>query len=106
MGRMSGTLPFRRVALFTSSTPMYWKLTGQAPPTKPVAGAIRKAGIPWFDLYLERETLDGSSTLAGLDSMATALLKKGQKLEDNKPIEIAKTIDLSKRKSVVRDGSF
>ncbi len=86
---------------------MYQTVTGQSPPTKPVAATdYAKAGIPWFDFYLEGKTLDGSSTLAGIDSMATALLRKGKKLEDNKPIQIAKTIDLSKRKNMVRDGCF
>ena len=86
---------------------MYQLLTGQVPPTKAVtATQYAEARIPWFDFYLEGKTLDGSSTLAGLDSMATALLKQGKKLEDNKPIQIAKTIDLSKRSSLVRDGSF
>jgi hypothetical protein len=86
---------------------MYRKVTGQAPPTKPIsAKQYADAKVPWFDYYLDGKVLTGSSILAGLDGIAAALLKKSKKLDDNKPIPIAKTVDLSERGKLVRDGSF
>jgi hypothetical protein len=86
---------------------MYQTVTGQVSPRTPITTTqYAEAGIPWFDFYLEGKTLDGAPTLAALDGVATALLKNGRKLEDNTPIQIAKTIDLSKQRSVIRDGCF
>lgn len=86
---------------------MYRKVTGQTPPTKPItARQYADANVPWFDYYLDGKTLPGSGILAGLDGVATALLKKGKKLDDNKPIPISKTVTLSGKPQVVRDGSF
>lgn len=86
----------------------YRQLTGQAPPTQPVTSKdYAKAGLPWFDYYLDGPALPGSSLLAGLDSVASKLLKQGQGLADNKPVNIARTIQLGHPASpVVRDGSF
>lgn len=86
---------------------MYRKVTGQNPPTKPITTKqYADAKVPWFDYYLDGKTLPGSGILAGLDGVASALMKKGKKLDDNKPIPIAKTVDLSRKAQVVRDGSF
>lgn len=86
---------------------MYRKVTGQAPPTKPItAKQYAEAKIPWFDHYLDGKALAGSGILAGLDGIASGLIKKGKKLEDNKPIPIAKTINLSTNSQIVHDGSF
>jgi hypothetical protein len=86
---------------------VYRSVTGQAPPTQPItAKQYAKANVPWFDYYLEGRTLAGSSILAGLHGIAAALLKKGEKLDDNKPIPIAKTVQLNPKAQVVSDGSF
>ena len=86
---------------------VYRSVTGQAPPTQPItAKQYAKANVPWFDYYLEGRTLAGSSILAGLHGIASALLSKGKKLEDNTPICVAKTVDLSPKARVVSDGSF
>ncbi len=86
---------------------MYRKVTGQAPPTKPITPKqYAEANIPWFDYYLDGKSLPGSSILAGLDALGSALLKKGKKLEDNRPIEIAKTVSLGRQRHAFRDGEF
>lgn len=76
---------------------MYRQVVGKAPPTKPIsAEQYAEAGVPWFEYYLDGKTLPGSGILARLDSLGSALLKKGKKLSDNKPIEIAKTVNLGR----------
>lgn len=86
---------------------MYREVTGQAPPPKPItAKQHADANVPWVYYYLDGKTLAGSGILAGLDGIAAALIKKGKKLDDNKPIPIARTVDLSRKSAVVRDGSF
>lgn len=84
----------------------YAKLTGRRPPTQPLtAKEYANEGIPWFDYYLEGGRTSGSKVLAALDGVAAALHKKGKKLEDNKPIRIAGTVDLSRPKHpAVRNG--
>jgi hypothetical protein len=86
---------------------IYRKVTRADPPHKPLtAKEYTKAGIPWFDYYLNGETLSGSAVLAKLDGVAGALLKAGKKLDDNKPLHIASTVDLSTTAKVIRDGGF
>lgn len=84
----------------------YEKLTGRKPPTKPLtAKEYTDGGIPWFDYYLEGGKMSGSKVLAALDGVAAALRKKGKKLEDNKPIQIARTVDLSRpKRPALRSG--
>jgi hypothetical protein len=85
----------------------YREVTGRSPPPTPVtAKAYRKAGIPWFDFYQDGKTLPGSKILAGLDGIASAMLKKGDTLGDNAPIVIAHTTDLNARQGPVREGAF
>ena len=85
----------------------YSQLTGQDPPTKPItAKQYADAKIPWFDYYLDNKTLPSSKILAGLDGLAASLMKKGKDVDDNKPILITKTTDLSHKKHTVRDGEF
>lgn len=83
----------------------YRAIAGRAPPPTPITpAAYRKAGIPWFEYYQDGETLKGSKVLAGLDSLAARLFKRGRHLPDNAPIEVAATVDLSTRS--VRDGNY
>jgi hypothetical protein len=85
----------------------YQQITGRTPPTRPIsADQYAKAGVPWFDYYVDGKALGGSSVLAGLDGVASALIKKGKKLEDNKPIQIAQTIRLGAKSATVREGNF
>jgi hypothetical protein len=86
---------------------MYSEVTGYPPPTRPMSpGEYKAHHVPWFDHYAEGNTLPGSSKLASLDGLASALGKKGKTLADNKPIEIAKTVVLNQGKNVVREGEF
>jgi hypothetical protein len=85
----------------------YREVTGQAPPTEPItAEQYADAHVPWFDYYQEGKTLPGSSKLAALDGVASAFMKKGKNLDDNKPIAIAGTINISRGVQVIREGEF
>src|SRR5262249_52379543 len=86
---------------------VYRRVTGADPPhTPPTAKEYTDAGIPWFDYYVKGETLPGSGVLAKLDGVAGVLLKRGKKLDDNKPLDIAMTVDLSSSVKTIRDGGF
>ena len=83
------------------------KITGQAPPTKPITPKeYADAGIPWFDYYIDGNSLPGSSILANLDGVASALLKRGRNLDNNEPISISQTIKLGGGSPAIRDGDF
>ncbi|HET6545369.1 MAG TPA: hypothetical protein VFG55_01330 [Rhodanobacteraceae bacterium] len=85
----------------------YREFTGHKPPSTPVtARAYARARIPWFDYYSDGKALPGAAALARLDSIASALFKKGSKLEDNSPIVIAGTIGLGQPRNPIRDGVF
>lgn len=84
------------------------EITGDAPPSSPVTKAeYEDLGIPWFDFYFaDDDALEGSSKLAGLDSVAAKSIKKGVSAEElASPVVVGKTIDLS-RKKAVREGEF
>lgn len=84
-------------------------VTGKAPPAKPTTSKeYEAAGIPWFDYYLDKPALPGSSTLAKLDGLVAAVLKKGGTPPENKPVVIAKTVRIpsATSKPVVREGDF
>lgn len=84
----------------------YQAITGRQPPTRPVTPKqYADANMPWFDYYLEGKVLPGAKTLAALDGIAAALLKKGRAMSHNKPITIAGTVDLSPS-TAVREGQF
>lgn len=86
----------------------YQAITGQAPPQPPLTAAdYAKARMPWFDYYLEsHQSLPGSATLAGLDSVGAKYLKKGMGLlPDNQPLKPVRVINLNP-KSKVREGAF
>jgi hypothetical protein len=85
----------------------YAAVTGHAPPTEPItAQQYRDNGVPWFAYYQDGETLEGSQELAGLDGIASAMLKKGKKLKGNEPIQVADWVQLSKKPGLVREGEF
>ena len=83
-------------------------VTGAEPPTEPpTARAYTDAGMPWFEYYAaDRKALAGARKLAGLDSVASARLKRGDGiLAGNEPIPIPQVIHLGSR-SGVREGQF
>lgn len=55
-------------------------VTGGEPPNiPPTAEEYTNAGLPWFEYYAwDREALHGAKQLADLDSVNTALRKKGK----------------------------
>ncbi len=86
----------------------YQAITGQAPPQPPLtASDYAKAHMPWFEYYLEsQQSLPGSATLAGLDSVGAKYLKKGMGLvPDNQPLKPERVINLNPNRKV-REGEF
>ena len=82
-------------------------LTGCKPPgLPPTAQDYTRAGLPWFDYYGgDLQTLGGAKELAGLDSVASVKLKKGEGfLPDNDPVtpKVVKRLN----RSMVREGVF
>ena len=105
---MRGRRQFGRVALCISSTVFsFVHLTGCKPPGRPrTAQDYTAAGLPWFDYYADDlSALEGAKELAGLDSVAPAMLKKGEGfLQDNDPVTPAVVKKLSNL--MVREGTF
>lgn len=94
------------VHLVNSQT--YRAITGQAPPQPPLTATdYAKARMPWFDYYLEpHQSLPGTATLAGLDSVGARYLKKGMGLlPDNQPLTPERVINLNPKRKV-REGEF
>lgn len=62
--------------------------TGKPAPGKaPTASEYTAAGLPWFEYYADKPALQGSKTLAGLDSVAAKGVKKGESpLPENDPV--------------------
>jgi hypothetical protein len=84
-------------------------ITGRRPPNKPIlADEYRTANIPWLDYWNDEvKALKGSKILAGLDSMAAKMIKDGKPVKEPiVQIEDQKVVQLGKRRSKVRDGSF
>ncbi len=87
----------------------YLAVTGCKPPSNPpTASQYTAAGLPWFDYFAaDQKALDGAVKLAGIDSVAAKMVKKGQGvLTENEPISpgVIKTIDGGKQS--VREGTF
>ena len=82
--------------------------TGKAVPTQPAsAETYTKAGLPWFDYYGEGLALNGSSALAGLDSVAAKTVKLGKPpMEDNNPVFPAKVIAVTETSRKPLDGNW
>lgn len=87
-----------------------WRTTtGKPVPTSPVtAKQYTDAGLPWFDVYDEgAKALPGSTSLAGLDSVAAKAIKLGDPpLVDNDPVEPKKVITLAQSGLGVSDGKW
>ena len=82
-------------------------LTGCKPPgMPPTAQDYTRAGLPWFDYYGgDLQALGGAKELAGLDSVASVKLKKGEGfLSDNEPVTPAVVKKLNR--TMVREGVF
>jgi hypothetical protein len=87
----------------------YMAVTGAKPPSPPpTAKQYAAAGLPWFDYYNDDlKPLPGAKVLAGLDSLASSLFKKGKPaLEDNQPVTIAHVEHIKGKSDIVRDGNF
>jgi len=85
----------------------FFKITGCEPPGRPqTAQDYTNAGLPWFELYGgDRKALEGAKKLAGLDSVASVKVKKGEGfLPDNDPVtpKVLKKLN----RSMVREGVF
>ncbi len=83
------------------------EVTGARPPQEPpTAREYAEAGLPWFDYYGgDLEALAGARSLAGLDSVAAATVKKGGGvLPGNDPATPAVVRTVGTRR--VREGDF
>lgn len=91
---------------------LVWRaITGDDPPTTPpTAEEYRRRGLPWFDWYdADRKALEGSSKLAGLESVVERARRLGGvPLPENETVAPDEVVDLgpSKRTDVVREGRF
>jgi hypothetical protein len=87
----------------------FQRITGCRPPVEPpTAEQYEKARIPWFDYWNdEARALEGSRTLAQLDSVAAKKIKQGKPVKEP-VVEIRRgeTVQLGGRRSIVRDGKF
>ncbi|MBB6055488.1 hypothetical protein [Tolumonas osonensis] len=84
-------------------------VTGKPIPSPPPsAKQYAQAGLPWFEYYNDNlNALNGSSTLASLDSIAAKTIKKGEKpLEDNSSVTPAQIQMLSPNNNTVHDGKW
>ena len=82
-------------------------LTGSKPPRMPpTARDYTARGLPWFAYYDgDLEALEGAEQLAGLDSVASVMLKKGEGfLSDNDPVTPSVVKKLGQTN--VREGVF
>jgi hypothetical protein len=86
---------------------LLWReITGENPPQTPVtAREYEKAGLPWFDYYRDDlAVLEGSKTLAGVKSVNTISIAKGDKaLKGNESVEIPSVISCSPKKKTVKE---
>lgn len=72
--------------------------TGKRPLTKPFTQEQYKdAGVPWFDYYLQGESIEGSEDLHGVKSVSELVLERDDPEPSDKPIHITGTVDLSKQ---------
>jgi hypothetical protein len=78
------------------------------PGSPPSVVEYSEAGLPWFDYYDDRlNTLQGSTKLAGLDSVAAKTVKKGeQPMKDNEAVTPKKINSLGPNTAKVNDGQW
>ncbi len=96
-----------RCFVHIANSVQFLHLTGCKPPTvPPTARDYTDAGLPWFRYYGgDLKALKGAKKLAGLDSVASVKLKKGEGfLLDNDPVtpKVVKKLN----RSIVREGVF
>jgi hypothetical protein len=91
---------------------LVWRaVTGERPPTTPpTAKEYRRARVPWFDYYDDRESpVEGAEALARLKSVAELGEERGEiPLPGNESIEVDRVrhVGPKKRKGQVREGAF
>lgn len=91
---------------------LVWRqITHADPPTvPPTSQEYARAGLPWFELYDERQTpVEGSGILAGLKSILQLGKEKGEvPLPENAPVDPANVVHLRQglRENQVREGVF
>lgn len=86
----------------------YLDITGELPPTEPpTAKDYEKAGLPWFEYFdAEKKILKGAAKLAGIDSVASKVIKKGLGFLPGNEAVKAKQIKNLGPSAVVREGNF
>jgi hypothetical protein len=79
-----------------------------APGEPPTAERYAKSGLPWFDYYDDKLNVkSGSSTLAGMDSVAAKGVKQGEKpMANNEAIDPSPIVTINPSKGKVKDGSW
>lgn len=91
---------------------LVWRaMTGKNPPTTPPSSKeYKRAGLPWFDYYDDRQTaLEGAEVLAALKSVAEMGTEKGDvPLPENESVEVDRVrhVGRKKRPDQVREGVF
>lgn len=83
--------------------------TGKPMPRPPVSASdYTAAGLPWFDYYDDSlSSVEGSPTLAGLDSVAAKAIKQGESvLPDNSPVNPVNVQKLGPGSVAVKDGGW
>lgn len=89
----------------------YRGVTACRPPHEPpTAEEYDHAGLPWFQYYDEDlKAIEGAPTLAGLDSVATRLVKEGHEPQEaDKQVSTAErhVVSLGPKRDRVREGRF
>ena len=98
---------FSRTFVHIMNSEQWLNLTGQQPPRRPPSAKdYNDAGLPWFDYYSDgKKSLQGSTTLAGLSSIAAKKIKKGEKpLSDNYSIQPLNIEKLKQKADSILDG--
>ena len=91
---------------------LVWRsITGKRPPsTPPTAREYKRAGVPWFDYYDDRNSaVDAAETLAALESVAELGAAKGDvPLPENESVEVDRVRHVGKKRrpEQVREGAF
>lgn len=85
-----------------------WKaiIGSEAPGEPPDAKAYTEAGLPWFEYYADHQPMQGSKTLAGMDSVAAKTLKKGKQPAGNEPVSPKTVKSLGSSADQVIDGKW
>lgn len=97
-----------RCFVHITSSLSYFAITGSPPPHEPpTARQYTNAGLPWFEYYAaDQQALAGAAKLAGLDSVAAKMIKKGEGiLGENEPVIPHQVVPLG-NKHPVREGEF